>query len=164
MIGLMLCMASCTYPMADSTLRIILLEQLRNTHTQQDWFVPTNEALAGLTIEQVTWKDNKQNHSILELVSHLAFWNERILTAFEGGVVPDFNDNNEITFMTYKEGDWKHALEKLDRLQTAWEIALNDSTEKQLEKWSSSIANICSHNAYHTGQIIYIRKMHGWWK
>ena len=31
------------------TLKSILLEQLRTTHNQKDWFVPVNVALEGLT-------------------------------------------------------------------------------------------------------------------
>ena len=126
-IGLLLCMASYMIPIEDSTLRTVLLEQLRNTHTHQDWFIPTNEALVGLTSEQAIWKDSTRNHSILELVSHLAFWNDRILTAFQGDVVPDFYDDNEITFMTYAEGGWNHAMQKLASVQAAWQLALKNS-------------------------------------
>ena len=32
-----------------------------------------------------------------------------------------------------------------------------------IKEWSSSVANISTHNAYHTGQIVYIRKRNGWW-
>jgi len=28
---------------------------------------------------------------------------------------------------------------------------------------ASTIAHIGTHNAYHTGQILYVRKMKGWW-
>jgi hypothetical protein len=35
--------------------------------------------------------------------------------------------------------------------------------ENKLAKWYSTIAHIGTHNAYHTGQILYIRKMKGWW-
>ena len=35
--------------------------------------------------------------------------------------------------------------------------------EKKLAAWYSTIAHIGTHNAYHVGQILYIRKMKGWW-
>jgi hypothetical protein len=37
------------------TLRSILLSQLRSTHTEEEWFVPVNIAVANLTPEQARW-------------------------------------------------------------------------------------------------------------
>ena len=36
-----------------TTLRGVLLEQLRTTHTDEDWFVPANIAVQGLTADQL---------------------------------------------------------------------------------------------------------------
>ena len=57
-----------------TTLRGVLLEQLRTTHNQEDWFVPANVAVSGLTAEQASWTDGKGNHSIGQLANHLIFW------------------------------------------------------------------------------------------
>src|SRR5215467_11105421 len=54
------------------TLRSILLEQLRTTHNNKDWFVDGNTAVAGLTAEQANWSDGK-NHSVGQLAYHLVF-------------------------------------------------------------------------------------------
>lgn len=86
-----------------------------------------------------------------------------MLIAFLGETPPDFNDDNEITFRLFSAADWQKAVQKLDSIQTKWEQAVENAPEEQLRKWSSSIANICTHNAYHTGQIVYIRKRMGWW-
>jgi DinB superfamily len=155
---------SCTDTNDKLSVKKILLEQLRNSHTDKDWYVPLNFAVQGLTSEQANWKDSTDNHSICQLVSHLTFWNERILIAFQGNTPPDFNDNNDETFLSYCNTDWEATVSKLDSIQTAWEKAVENASEKQLEEWSSSVANISSHNAYHTGQIIYIRKKNNWWK
>jgi hypothetical protein len=32
-----------------------------------------------------------------------------------------------------------------------------------LEQWAPIIARIGTHNAYHIGQIVFIRKTQGWW-
>jgi len=58
-----------------ATLRSILLEQLRTTHSEKDWFVPINVAVEGLTAEQASWKDGSGNHSVGQLTNHLLFWN-----------------------------------------------------------------------------------------
>ena len=158
-----LLLLSCTKQPDEPRLRSILLEQLRNTHTHKDWFVPTFFAVEGLTAKQANWKDSSGNHSIGELVSHLAFWNERELINFQGNTLPDFDGNNEQTFNHFDSTRWQLAITKLDSIQTQWEQAVENATQPQLEEASSSIANMCSHNAYHTGQIVYIRKMNGWW-
>ena len=35
--------------------------------------------------------------------------------------------------------------------------------DKKLQAWYSDIAHICTHNAYHIGQIVYVRKEQGSW-
>ena len=51
-------------PKPDPTLSSILLSQLKQTHDKQDWFVPVDQAAAGLTAEQAAWKQGDANHSI----------------------------------------------------------------------------------------------------
>src|SRR5215510_12508146 len=67
-----------------ATLKSILLEQLKTTHNNKDWFVPANIAVQGLTAEQATWTDGKGNHSIGQLANHLVFWNLQVLAKFKG--------------------------------------------------------------------------------
>ena len=35
--------------------------------------------------------------------------------------------------------------------------------DAKLKAWAPTIANISTHNAYHTGQIIFVRKLQGSW-
>src|SRR5215469_11093463 len=67
-----------------ATLKSILLEQLRTTHNNNDWFVSPSKAVEGLTAEQASWTDGKGNHSIGQLAYHLVFWNSRNLATFKG--------------------------------------------------------------------------------
>ena len=156
--------SGCSAKRKIPTVKSLLLEQLKNTHTDQDWFVPVKKAIAGVTLEQAKWKDKANNHSIGELVSHLIFWNERVLTAFKEENVPEFNDDNDTTFEICEGIGWIAEKEKLDSIQNEWEELVEKATDDQLMKWHMSIANICTHNTYHTGQIIYIRKQNGWWE
>jgi len=71
------------------TLKSILLDQLKSTHNQQEWFVPVTKSIAGLTPEQAMWKQGNANHSIGQLVNHLIFWNKENLVKFKG----EKNDN-----------------------------------------------------------------------
>ena len=67
-----------------STLGGVLLEQLHTTHDNEDWFVPLNVAVAGLTAEQAKWSPGKGNHSVGQLAYHLWYWDSRALADFKG--------------------------------------------------------------------------------
>ncbi len=145
------------------TLKSILLEQLKTTHNVKDWFVPPTLAVAGLTAEQANWKDSSENHSVAQLTTHLIFWNKQLLDKFNG-IKPDaFNGDNKETFSPVDEKSWNETVQRLDSVLTALEVAVQNADDKKLATWYSTIAHVGTHNAYHTGQIIYIRKMKGWW-
>ena len=154
----------CAAKEDNAPLRTILLEQLKNSYDHKNWYVSLKYATEDLTAEQANWKDSTNNHSIAEIVSHLIFWNERNLLAFQGKDLPDYNDNNKETFTRYTSKDWSAALSRLDSIQTSLYEIVEEASPGQLSKWSSDVANISSHNAYHTGQILFIRKMKGWWE
>jgi uncharacterized damage-inducible protein DinB len=145
------------------TLRSILLEQLKTTHNQEDWFVPANIAVQGVTADQASWRDGKENHSIGQLTAHLVFWNRQNLAKFNGESPEKFSGNNNETFETFDAKNWAQTVKDLDDVLTAWEKAVESADDAKLQKWASTIAHIGTHNAYHTGQIIYIRKQQGSW-
>lgn len=146
----------------EPTLKGILLQQLRSTHNQAEWFVPANTALEGLTAEQATWTDGKGNHSIGQLAAHLIYWNQRNLARFRGEALPKFNNNDE-TFTSFDSKQWNATVKQLDEVMTAWEMAVETADDQKLKAWYSVIAHIGAHNAYHIGQIIYVRKEQGSW-
>jgi uncharacterized damage-inducible protein DinB len=146
-----------------TTLKGVLLEQLRTTHNVKDWFVPANTAVAGLTAEQASWKDGSGNHSIGQLAYHLAFWDAESLAKFKGQTPPKFSGNNDETFDNFDAKQWDATVKKLDEVLTEWEKAVEAADDAKLKEWASVIAHIGAHNAYHIGQIIYIRKEKGWW-
>ena len=144
------------------TLKGILLEQLRTTHNQKEWFVPANVAVEGLTAEQANWKDGKGNHSVGQLVNHLIFWNLEELAKFKGEPSPKYSGNNDDTF-NFDAKQWTDAVKQLDEVLTAWEKAVEAADDAKLKDWYSIIAHIGAHNAYHIGEIVYVRKEQGSW-
>jgi len=50
-------------------------------------------------------------------------------------------------------------VEQLDEVLSAWEKEIKNADETKLKDWYESIANMNTHNAYHTGQIIFLRKL-----
>ena len=151
-------------PSSPPTLKSILLAQLKTTHNEQDWFVPCIKALDGLTPEQAMWKEGNAGHSIAQLTNHLTFWNARQLARFTGAPATPYSGNNEETFTPIVDAaGWAAAVRKLDEVLTAWEKAIESADDAKLQAWYSTIAHISTHNAYHTGQILYIRKQQGSW-
>jgi hypothetical protein len=146
-----------------ATLKSILLEQLRTTHTEKDWFVPANIAVAGLTAEQANWRDGKGNHSVGQLAYHLVFWDKEELAKFNGEPAAKFSGNNDETFDNFDSKQWAATVQQLDQVLSDWEKAVEAADEKKLQSWYSTIAHIGTHNAYHIGQIIYVRKEQGSW-
>jgi uncharacterized damage-inducible protein DinB len=146
-----------------TTLRGILLEQLRSTHNVEEWFVPANTAVEGLTAEQAKWTDGSGNHSVGRLANHLVFWNTRELAKFKGEQPAKFSGNNDETFNSFDSTQWKSTVKQLDEVLTEWEKAVEGADDKKLQAWASTIAHIGAHNAYHIGQIVYVRKLQGAW-
>ena len=164
-IALLVCSISLAHAQKDTvvSLKTILLEQLRTTRNVKDWFVPVDSAIAGLTAEQAMWKDSTENHSIAQLTTHLIFWNEQILAKFKGEKPAAFNGDNKETFSSVNETTWPLTVQKLDSILAELERAVMAADENKLKTFYSMLYHVGTHNAYHTGQILYIRKMKGWW-
>jgi hypothetical protein len=147
-----------------ATLRSVLLEQLRTTHSEKDWFVPINVAVEGMTAEQANWKDGSSgNHSVGQLTYHLLFWNQRELEKFKGEPEKKFSGNNEETFNNFDSKKWADTTKQLDQVMTDLEKIVETADDARLAAWGSEIAHIGTHNAYHVGQIIFVRKLQGSW-
>jgi hypothetical protein len=145
------------------TLKSVLVEQLRRTHNKKEWFVDAMTAVNGLTPEQASWRDGKGNHSAGQLTYHLVFWNRRSLAKFKGEPAAKFSGNNEETFDSFDAKTWSATVRQLDEVMTELERVVENADENQLKGWASEIANIGAHNAYHIGQIVYIRRLQGSW-
>jgi uncharacterized damage-inducible protein DinB len=146
-----------------TTLRGVLLEQLQTTHDAEDWYVPAKIAVDGLTAEQARWSPGKGNHSAGQLAYHLWFWDSRALADFKGEKASAFSGNNEETFDNFSDAQWGDLVKKLDQVMTDWEKAVEAADDAKLAEKASLVAHVGAHNAYHIGQIIYVRKLQGVW-
>ncbi len=148
---------------SQADLKSSLLQQLKSTHNNKEWFVPANTAIEGLTAEQASWKDGSGNHSAGQLTHHLVFWNERALLELSGKKPTNFSGKNDETFDSFDKKTWDDLVKRLDAVKTGLEKLVHDADEPTLKKIAPTIGNICTHNAYHTGQIIFVRKLQGSW-
>lgn len=145
-------------------LRGILLESLRTTHNQEDWFVPASVAVDGLTADQAKWKPvSKGAHSVGQLAYHIWYWDARALNDFKGIKNAPFDGNNNETFDDFDAAQWDGLVKKLNQTLADWETAVDQADEATLEKNASLVEHVAAHNAYHIGQILYVRKLEGAW-
>jgi hypothetical protein len=157
------------------SIKNILQEQFKASYDENSWFVALKNALANMTAEQAVWKAEGFDHSVWDAVYHLTFWNERWVKRYREEEIEKAPDVIAETFQTPKDpskAEWQATLYKLFGVMDAWkEILENVSEEKLAEQvsekyeapWSAPIGNINLHNAYHTGQIVVIRKLQGSW-
>ena len=146
-----------------ATLRDLLLAELRSTHMNAEWFVPANTAVKGLTAEQASWTDGKGNHSVGQLTYHLVYWNRRNLERLKGEKSPDFSGNNDETFTKFDAKTWNETVQQLDDVMKELEKWVETAEEAKLQQAAPTFTHISTHNAYHVGQIIYVRKEQGSW-
>src|SRR6476469_1973187 len=167
-LALLLCLAAPLAAQQNSaaptTLRGVLLAQLRSTHTKEEWFVPVTIAVDGLTPEQAKWIPKSEgannpapaDHSVGMITNHLLFWNAQSLAKLKGEKGAPLPNDNKETFNDFDAKSWPSTTEKLDRVLTELEHLVETASDEQLAKWADGIAHISAHNAYHVGQIIYV--------
>jgi hypothetical protein len=152
-------------------LRALLLSQLRSTHTQPEWFMPLDKAISGLTPEQAKWiptnssgKINPNaNHSVGMIAYHLLFRNSNALAQLKGEATRNPSTNDE-TFNDFDPAKWSKTVRDLDAVMKSLEEMVEHSDDATLLRIAPTIEHISTRNAYHTGQIFYVRKLQGSWK
>jgi len=164
--------AQAPKPAPATDLRSVLLEQLHSTHDKAEWFVPIDTAVAGLTPEQARWTPHAggpgQMHSVAQLVAHLIYWNERSLAQLRHQKPAAYSGNNEDTFVGYDvnhitPAQWSALVARLDHCMTGYEQWVQHASDADLAHNASLLAHIGTHNAYHLGEIVYVRKLQGSW-
>jgi uncharacterized damage-inducible protein DinB len=143
-------------------------------HNQEAGFMPLMAAVEGLNAKQASWRPNEKSHSIWQLLNHITFWNEYILGTIRDMKQGNIEIHNEHTFGPpgdpNDEMAWKRAVERASEVYQALRQAVSDLSESDLEKPFDEkgtpiklvLADIAMHDAYHIGQIVYIRKLQGW--
>ena len=81
----------------------------------------------------------------------------------KGESTQKYDGNNDETFAPVDDSTWPAAVKKIDEVMKDWENSVEAADDVTLTKWYSTIAHIGTHNAYHLGQILYIRKLQGAW-
>ncbi|MFK3939252.1 DinB family protein [Alkalihalobacillus sp. NPDC078783] len=138
----------------------VLLAQFHSMH-ENTWFVSLLNSIDGLTEEQANWKPSETSNSISEIVNHLLFYNQRYLNRFKHISNEQSVDNN--TFKNIEDLNWSDNLKRLTTIMTEWKTVVEETEVQKLEDSASELAHLTIHTTYHTGQILYIRKLQGLW-
>src|SRR5207244_4929753 len=121
-----------------TTLKEVLMAQLKSTHGREEWFVPANIALKGLTAEQASWTDGKGNHSVGQLAYHLVFWNRRNLQVLKGEKPQKFSGNNDETFDKFDTKKWNEIVQQLDEVMRSEERRVGKECRYQRDELDSN--------------------------
>lgn len=152
----------------------LLNRQISNSFDTNGWFVAVIKALEGLNVEQAFWKPTDDVNCIWETLAHLTYYNHAYVERFKGIDYEYDVSSNDETFSVgeYEETEWQAEIARFNAVMTEFRdlIATADeakfaepvSVENQT-KWATLILNIASHNAYHAGQIMLLRKLRGNW-
>ncbi len=154
-----------------ATLRSTLLDGLHSSHDRAEWFVPVRTAIGGLTPDQARWipknadgkADPHGNHSVGMLTYHLWFWDARALAKFKKAPLPQAPGNNDETFNDFNAEIWAQVVLDLDTVMKDLEGLVLHASDAELAAWAPTLRDIAEHNASHTGQILYVRKLQGSW-
>lgn len=144
-----------------------------NKFYEEKWYPPISEALKNLTAEQACWQpEGAASNTIWENVNHLLIFKERLLSRIHEDDTFVAPQNNDDTFSQGGPNDddaWQQTVKRTLQVHDALQSSLTSFQEAELDQPKPSLPiwqqymNILLHDAYHTGQIIQLRKLQGSW-
>ncbi|MCM3731521.1 DinB family protein [Fictibacillus nanhaiensis] len=146
-----------------------LLNVLDSTFNKESWYAPFKHAIDGITAEQASWRPaGEVTKTIWENVNHLIYYKERLAANLDGREWVHNLDGDETFYLTDQSNDdkeWKKVAERAENAQRNLRQVLSTISDEKLDQNSleGKLLDIMLHDAYHTGQIIQIRKMQGSW-
>ncbi|MBG9563961.1 DinB family protein [Brevibacillus agri] len=152
----------------------LLVHEWECTYDKEDWFPPLKHALAGVTAAQASWRpEGAAANTIWENVSHLLYFKERLLHRLSGTEFINTAETNDDTFQPSGSPDdeaaWQATVQRMETVHRQIHeklVALSDEAFDQplpSIPAGQSVMSIILHDAFHTGQIVQIRKLQGSW-
>lgn len=138
------------------------------------WQPPLTEALSGLSAAQAAWKPSPERHSIWQIVRHLILWKNGVIDAWAGNPV----DGQQLLARDWRETggteeEWARdrqtllaiSLDLLSRVHALDDAGLSHAIDwykgRHRQPIAMRIVRTTTHDAYHTGQIQYLRALQG---
>ncbi|WHZ58246.1 DinB family protein [Metabacillus sp. CT-WN-B3] len=146
-----------------------LINVLDSTFDKESWYAPLKHAIEGVTAEQASWRPaGEAAKTIWENVNHLIYYKERLVADMEGREWTHHlsgDENFYLTEQSNEDKEWKKVIERAENVHRSLRQILSGTSVEELDQNSleGKLLDIFLHDAYHTGQIIQIRKMQGSW-
>jgi len=126
--------------------------------------------LRGVTAEQASGVPRAGEHSIVQLVLHIAYWEEIVVRRFQGEVVdaPLNTQDDWPTNRKLSNAEWQAILSRLDKAHATMREAIAGASDEKLKQmvpqrdhdYYTLLHGIIHHCVYHSGQIASVKK--GW--
>ncbi|MFD1176198.1 DinB family protein [Paenibacillus puldeungensis] len=155
----------------------LLLVQKDNTWELEEWIVPLSTALQNVTTEQALWTPPGGGNTIWQTVNHINFYNKLVLSRLKDTPPSVSAQTNDETFQVAYDAEdveaWNATLAETKRIALELRETIAALSESDLEapyrsSGPETIGHALScwmlHDAYHSGQIVLIRKMQGSWR
>lgn len=133
-------------------------------------FMPPGRLLDGLSPEDAARKVSGVNHSIVEILAHMVFYQSWFLSRCSGVAAP-MAEHAEVGWPAAGAEDWPSLrAEFLNGLQRALELPEQGRVDPPIEfpplaeyTIDDAITHMAQHNAHHLGQIVILRQILNRW-
>lgn len=153
--------------------KVILVQSWTKAYDEEGWYPPLKDALEGLSADEADHKPSPGLHSIRELVNHILYYKERFLHRLKGEEYSPAYETNDETFTEmppdYVNESWDDQVARMGNVHREIGKIIAELEESDLDRSApdpigAQILDLAFHDAYHTGQIILLRKMLERWK
>ncbi len=152
--------------------RVSLVRKLRAySWDTEEWYVPLSVALEGVGPAEAAWCPPGAGNSIWQTVNHLNYYNRKFLCRLTGVPFEEKAPSNTATFGDAGDPQnadgWAATVARTHEIAGALREALDRLTDEDLDRSLSTVplwdelASWLTHDAYHTGQIVMLRKQQG---
>jgi uncharacterized damage-inducible protein DinB len=151
----------------------VLIQGWDFAYDLEGWYPPLKQALKDVDAAHAIWSaPGEASNTIGQLVHHLLYYKERFLYRLEQKTWPYKVITNEQTFLPLQHTldlPWEKLVSKLSLIHSEIRKKIFELTDHELDSnlpdnpidWQ--ILTLVMHDAYHTGQIVFIRKLYGSW-
>jgi len=146
------------------------IEQLKDAYDGEPWFGRNAKQLLSEIGEDKAFVRPNDQHSLLELVWHMATWREFTINCIQPSQGLNLKHFEELDWRQLDHNNralWKEGLQKLHDtqqqlisiLQQQDDTILEENVRERNYNYRKLINGVIQHDIYHLGQIAYIMKM-----